>query len=158
VIDGDELAGIVDQFGALTPAELDRAVEEVAFRAGEEVDEAALAGAVEAAERRLRLVAVDRDDRRLYVAGPGALPRLPTGGENLPHVLDVPERSVERRAVVEAAERRLREAAARAVGTGDRERAELLLDATYDLEAWAPEADASGVRERLDDSLAAMEE
>ncbi|MFB6168620.1 MAG: hypothetical protein ABEJ43_07210 [Haloferacaceae archaeon] len=158
MIDGDELAGIVDQFGALTPDELDRAVEEVAFRAGETVDEAALAAAVEEAERRLRLVAVDRDDGRLYVAGPGALPRLPTGGENLPHVLDVSERSVERAAVVEAAEGRLREAAARAVGAGDRERVELLLDATYDLEAWAPEADASGVRERLDDVLAEIEE
>ena len=125
MIDGDELAGIVDQFGALTPAELTRAVEEVAFRAGEEFDEEALAEAVDEAERRLGLVAVDRDGDRLYVAGPGALPRLPTEGENLPHDLDAPERSV--------------------------------LDATYDLEAWAPDVDATEVRARLDDALDAME-
>jgi hypothetical protein len=158
MIEGDELAGLVDQFGALTPAELDHAVEEVAFRAGETVDDVALTETIEDAERRLRLVAVDRDDGQLYVAGPGALPRLPTEGENLPHVLDIPERSVERTAVVEAAEERLREAAARAVGAGDREQVELLLDATYDFEAWAPEADASEVRKRLDAALESMEE
>lgn len=157
MIDGDELAGIVDQFGALTPAELTRAVEEVVFRAGEEFDEEALAEAVDEAERRLGLVAVDRDGDRLYVAGPGALPRLPTEGENLPHVLDAPERSVERATVAEAAETRLREAAARAVGAGDREQAARLLDATYDLEAWAPDVDATEVRARLDDALDAME-
>lgn len=157
MIDGDELAGLVDQFGALTPAELEHAVEEVAFRAGEEFDEDALADALDEAERRLMLVAVDRDGDRLYVAGPGALPRLPREGENLPHVLDAPERSVERVAVAEAAEARLREAAARAVGAGDRERVEHLLDATYDLEAWAPDADATEVRARLDDALEGME-
>ena len=157
MIDGDELAGVVDQFGALTPAELERAVEEVAFRAGETVGGEAFAEAVDEAERRLQVVAVDREGDTLYVAGPGALPRLPTEGENLPHVLDAPERTVDREAVAEAAEGRLREAAARAVGAGDREQVELLLDATYDLEAWAPTADASGVRARLDDALAAME-
>lgn len=158
MIDGDELAGIVDQFGALTRTELDRAAEEVAFRAGEPFDEDVLAEAVTEAERRLRLVAVERDGETLYVAGPGALPRLPTEGENLPHVLDAPERRVERAAVTEAAESRLREAAARAVGAGDPERVAVLLDATYDLEAWAPEADASEVRARLDDALEGIAE
>jgi hypothetical protein len=158
VIDGDELAGVVDQFGALTPAELERAAEEVAFRAGETVGDEAFAEAVDEAEQRLQIVAVDRGGETLYVAGPGALPRLPAEGENLPHVLDAPERTVERETVAEAAEGRLREAAARAVGAGDRERVERLLDATYDLEAWAPTADASGVRARLDDALATIEE
>jgi hypothetical protein len=158
MIDSDELAGLVDQFGALTPAELERAVEEVAFRAGNSVADDTLAEALDGAEHRLQIVAVDDGNDRLYVAGPGALPRLPPGGENLPQILDVPERTVEREVVVEAAERRLREAAARAVGAADRERVELLLDATYDLEAWAPVADASGVRARLDNALAAIQE
>lgn len=152
ILDGDELAGLADQFGALTRAELRRAVEEVAFREGEAVDDETVRAAVARAEDRLRLVAVE-DDEELLVAGPGALPTLPAGADSLPQILEVPERSVERAAVAEAAESRLREAAARAVDAGDRERVAALLDATYDLEAWAPETDASTVRTRLDDAL-----
>lgn len=157
-VDPDELAGVVDQFGALTRDELRRAVEEVAFRERESVDEAAVAEAVADAEARLALVAVDEDGEELLVAGPGALPALPPGADSLPHVLDAPERSVERAAVAEAAEAHLRSEAARAVGAGDRERVAALLDATYDLEAWAPDVDASGVRARLDEALAALDD
>ncbi len=157
-VDPDELAGIVDQFGALTPGELRRAVEEVAFREGESVDETAVGAAIDDAEARLALVAIDRDGDELLVAGPGALPTLPSGADSLPHVLDAPERSVGRAAVAEAAETHLRSEAARAVGAGDRERVAALLDATYDLEAWAPDVDASGVRTRLDEALAALDD
>jgi hypothetical protein len=156
-LDGDELAGVVDQFGALTRAELRRAVEEVAFRAGDDVDGEAVAAAVDRAEDRLQVVAVDHEDEELLVAGPGALPALPAGAENLPHVMDVPERSVDRATVAEAAEARLRAGAARAVSAGDRDRVAALLDATYDLEAWAPDVDATGVRARLDDALAGLD-
>ena len=160
ILDGDELAGLADQFGALTRAELRRAVEEVAFREGEAVDDETVCAAVARAEDRLRLVAVedDEEDEELLVAGPGALPTLPAGADSLPQILEVPERSVARAVVAEAAETRLREAAARAVGAGDRERVAALLDATYDLEAWAPETDASTVRTRLDDALDALTE
>lgn len=154
----DELAGVVDQFGALTREELRRAAEEVAFREGESVGADAVTAAVEDAETRLALVAVEGDEgRELLVAGPGALPTLPPGADSLPHVLDVPERSVERAAVAEAAEAHLRAEAARAVSAGDRGRVTALLDATYDLEAWAPDVDASGVRARLDEALAALD-
>jgi uncharacterized protein YcaQ len=44
-------------------------------------------------------------------------------------------------------------AVAVAVAADDRDRAEELLDASYDLEAWAP-VDAAGVRDRLDAVLA----
>ena len=150
-MNGDELAGVVDQFGALTRAELRRAAEEVAFRAGDDVDDEAVDDRIREAEATLRLVVLDGG---LLVPGPSALPTLPPGADNLPHVLDAPERSVDRSRAAEAAERRLREAAARAVTGDDRERAATLLDATYDLEAWAPAADASDVRARLDDAFA----
>lgn len=153
VPDGDELAGIAEQFGALTRAELLWAAEEVAFRDGREFDEAAVDEAIDRALDRLRLVAFDGPERRLLAAGPAAFPRLPAAADRLPHVLDISERSVDRAVLVEAATRRLRGAAARAVDEADRDRMTRMVDATYDLEAWAPEADAGGVRERLDDAL-----
>jgi hypothetical protein len=153
-VNDDELAGVVDQFGALTRAELRQAVEEVAFREGEAVGDDAARERVAEAEASFALVAVETDDETLLVPGPSALPTLPAGADSLPHVLDAPDREVDRDRAAEAAERRLREAAARAVADDDRERAAALLDATYDLEAWAPGVDASGVRARLDDALA----
>ncbi|MFB6080880.1 MAG: hypothetical protein ABEJ81_07780 [Haloferacaceae archaeon] len=154
MFDGDELAGIVSQFGALTRAELDRAIAELAFKRGEEASEAASGGAIDDALADLRLVAVERDGDRLLAPGPTAFPRLPPDADDLPHILDAGERTVPRAALAESAERRLREAAASAVAAGDRERIEELLDATYDLESWAPEADVGSVRERLDAALA----
>lgn len=156
MLDGDELAGVADQFGALTRAELGRAADELAFRRGETVEEATVERAVEAALDNLRLVAVEHDGEALLAPGPAALPTLPAGAENLPHVLDAPTRSVEPAALADAAERRLRTAAARAVADGDPDRIAALLDATYDLESWAPAAvGLDGVRERLDAALAA---
>lgn len=152
MLDGDELAGIASQFGALSRGDLIRAVEELAFRRGEEAS--AVGDAVDRALADLRLVAVERDGDEVLAPGPTAFPRLPSGADDLPHILDVPERSVPREDLVEPAERRLREAAATAVADGDRERIEALLDATYDLESWAPDADVASVRERLDAALA----
>ena len=39
------------------------------------------------------------------------------------------------------------------MAAGEDERVAELLDATYDFEAWAPDADARGVRERLDTAI-----
>jgi hypothetical protein len=157
VIDGDDLAGIAAQFGALTRAELVRAVEELAFRRGEDPETATVSDAIDGALADLRLVAVERDGDRLFAPGPTAFPRLPPDADDLPHILDVGERSVPREDLVDPAERRLREAAAGAVVEDDRERIEDLLDATYDLESWAPSADVGSVRERLDAALAEAE-
>lgn len=158
MLDGDELAGIAAQFGALSREDLVRAVEELAFKRGEEVSAATADAAVDRALADLRLVAVDRGaegaGEELLAPGPTAFPSLPTGAEDLPHILDAEERSVPREELVEPAERRLRAAAATAVADGDRERIEGLLDATYDLESWAPDADVASVRERLDAALA----
>lgn len=144
----DEVAGIVDLFGALSPAELDRALEELAFRADGELP----ADAVEQARDAYALVAVEGNDGELLVPGPTAFPTVPERGEDLPHILDAERREVDRERAGEAALERLRGEAARAVADGDDERVAELLDVTYDLETWAP-VEASGVRDRLADAL-----
>ena len=149
---GDELAGVVDLFGALTREELDDALGELAFKRGEAVDEAAVEAAVDDAIEGYYLVAVDRDGTTLLAPGPVAFPTLPDDAEDLPHILDVPTRAVDRAVLTEAAERQLRADAAQAVDAAADERIERLLDVSYDLETWGS-TDVSGVRSRLDDAL-----
>jgi len=149
---GDELAGVVDLFGALTRDELESALGELAFKRGEAVDDDAIDDAVAAAIEGYYLVAVDRDGETLLAPGPAAFPTLPDGAEDLPHIMDAPDRDVDDEGVVEAAERRLRADAARAVDADDADRIERLLDVSYDLETWGA-ADVSDVRSRLDDAL-----
>jgi len=162
-LSGDELAGVVDLFGGLTRAELDRAVEELAFKRGADHDPRALDDAVATARVSYHLVAVDADsvavdaaggmaesDADLLVAGPVAFPTLPEGATDLPHILDVPEREVDRETTGEAAHEQLRADALAAAREGDSDRAAALLDVCYDLEAWAP-VDTDDFRDRLDD-------
>lgn len=166
----DELAGVVDMFGALTRAELRRALLELAFKQGAEPDEEAVRREIEAAVDDYAIVAVDPDavgatvarpeegsDRsddpdELLLCGPTAFPTLPPDADDLPHILDVERREVDRAAVGEQVFARLRGEAARAVDAGDEARIGHLLDVSYDLEAWAP-VDAGPVRERLDAAL-----
>lgn len=143
----DDLAGIVDLFGALTREELDDALSELAYRRDDTVPEDAVEDAIEA----FALVEFDRDGEQLLTPGPAAFPTLPDGAEDLPHILDVDPRVVDRDAVGRAAEERLRTEAAQAVAREDAARAAELLDVSYDLEAWTP-VDLAGVRERLDDA------
>ena len=139
----DELAGIVDLFDALTREELSQALVELAYRRGDDVREEAVADAVDKAVAEYYLLelpaeAVDGEieaDAALAV-GPVAFPTLPEEGEDLPHILDVPERSVDRAAAAEHAAERLRREAATAVDGGDEARVALLADVTYDVEAW----------------------
>ena len=160
--DGDELAGTVDPFGALSRAELREAAREVAFRRGEDLDDAALAAAVDDAVAAYRLVVcppeavpargVGDDETDLLAVGPTAFPEPPEGAEDLPHILDVDRRSVDRERLGRAVVERLRGQAARAVDRGEHERVRQLLDVSYDVEAWAP-VDVSDVRERFDSAL-----
>lgn len=166
----DDLAGIVDLFGALTRPELEEALSELAYRQDTEVPEEAVSDALEA----FALVSFEparddvehdlegggdadhdldggADDVELLTPGPSAFPTLPDGAEDLPHILDVDHRPVDREVVGRAAEERLRTDAARAVADGDVERAAELLDVSYDVETWAP-VDLTDVRERLDDA------
>ena len=140
----DELAGVVDLFGALRRPELEEALSELAYRRGEDPPD----GLVDAATERFVLVAFEADGERLLAPGPAAFPTPPDGAEDLPHILDVEGRSVDRETLGRAAEERLRAEAARAVADGDEARVAELLDVSYDLESWTP-VDLEGVRERL---------
>jgi hypothetical protein len=130
----DELAGIVDLFGALSRDELLTALSELAYREGAEFDEGEGAAAVDEAVEAYYLV--EYDD--LLVAGPTAFPSLPENAEDLPHIMDVDERAVDREVLGERTRERLRADADAAVDDGDDERLETLIDVSYDVEAWAP--------------------
>ena len=140
----DELAGVVDLFGALRRPELEEALSELAYRRGEDPPDGLVAAAIE----EFVLVAFEADGERLLAPGPTAFPTLPDGAEDLPHILDVEARSVDRETLGRAAEQRLRGEAARAVAAGDEARVAELLDVSYDLESWTP-VELAGVRERL---------
>lgn len=153
----DELAGIVDLFDALTRAELEQALVELAYRRGADVREDVVAEAVAEAVREYYLVALPADAiegdvgtgaEEVLVVGPVAFPMLPAEGEDLPHILNVPERSVDRAAAAEHVAERLREEAEQAVDDGDAERAATLVDVTYDAEAWGS-VDLGATRDRL---------
>lgn len=145
----DELAGAVDGFGGLTRAELRAALDDLAARAGTTIDRDELEAAIDDAIDGFYLFELepavampgrngDVPDDPLLVAGPAALPALPAGGEDLPHLLDVDPRSIDHDAVAHAVESALRGAAAVAIDEADDDRAERLLDACYAIEAWAP--------------------
>ncbi len=157
----DELAGVVDLFGALTRAELRRGLAELAFKRGEEYDPGRFADAVEGALQSYHLVAVRAGDAgvagvaddRVVVVGPVAFPALPGRASDLPHILDVPDRDPDHEAAAAAAATRFRQDAATAIDGGDGERVRTLLDVSYELEAWGG-LDLSTTRERMDDALA----
>ncbi|AHG03117.1 hypothetical protein HALDL1_05580 [Halobacterium sp. DL1] len=141
-MDGDELAGIADLFGGLTREELDDALDELAFKRGEDVADGD--ADVEAALRDYYLVAVEHDDEALLAPGPVAFPELPENAADLPHIMDVERRRIDREALADAVRERLEADAAGA----DDERARYLVDVTYDAEAWAP-VELEAVRQRL---------
>lgn len=145
----DELAGVVDGFGGLTRAELRTALDDLAARAGNETDPDALESVIDDALESYHLLELAADealaepgdhglDDPLLLPGPAALPALPEGGEDLPHLIEVEPRAVDRDAAARTVESRLRADAAAAIGDGDADRAPLLLDACYEVEAWGP--------------------
>lgn len=166
----DELAGVVELFGALTRAQLRRALAELAFKRGEAFDPERFAEDVAAALRSYHLVAVDATDAgvsppasdeteagtdtdEVLAVGPVAFPSLPEGARDLPHILDVPDRAPDGDAVARAAADRFRRDAATAIDAGSEARIRALIDASYDLEGWGG-LDLSATRERMDDELA----
>ena len=149
---GDELAGVVDLFGALTRAELSAALTELAFKQGQEVDDAAVTEAIDAAITAYVLVEYDpkgetsngesdddEDDESesLLTIGPAAFPTLPPNAEDLPHILDYESRPVDRDRLAEQVRGRLQTEAEAVIAADDTERATELLDVSYDIEAWA---------------------
>lgn len=152
-VTADELAGIVDLFGGLTRTELERALSEAAFREdGGSVDDTTLETTLESALAAFALVRYERVDDELLVAGPTAFPSVPTPAEDLPHILDIEPRTLDRDALSDHAHERFRVAAAEAIDDGDDDRVSDLLDVSYDLEAWAP-IDLTAERNRLDAAL-----
>jgi hypothetical protein len=155
--DSDDLAGVVDLFGALTHAELEQALTELAYKSGMEPPGPAV---VELALQRYVLVAYDPNDLdsptstnlgRLLVPGPSAFPSLPEGATDLPHIMDVPTRTPDRELVEKAVEARFRGDVAQAVADENTQLVRRLLDVSYDLDAWG--IAMTGLRERLDEVL-----
>ena len=144
-LSGDELAGIVDQFGALRPPTLQEAIHEAAFRAGDELEPETIGTWIEEAHEEFSLLSVELDDEEYVVPGPRAFPVVPEMATDLPHVLDVDPVQVPSEALETGVRNRLAAAAAR---VEDPDRAHELIDITYDAEAWAG-TDLSDVRERL---------
>ncbi len=144
----DELAGIVDGFGGLTRPELHTAIEDLAARTGGSVDPDALETAVDGAIAEYYLVALDQsvaltdppagEEEPVLIPGPAALPELPEGGEDLPHLVEIEPRSIDREAAAESIAEQLRSDAGEATAAGDADRAANLLDACYEVEAWGP--------------------
>ena len=139
---GDELAGVVDLFGALTREELSQALTELAFKQGAAVDDAAVTDAIETAITDYVLVEYkpeggDANSESLLTVGPAAFPTLPPNAEDLPHILEYEKRSVDRDRLAEQVQTRLEAEADEAVAADDADRAAALLDVSYDLEAWA---------------------
>jgi hypothetical protein len=159
-VTGDDLAGVVDLFGALRRADLERALEELAFKQETEPPAPAV---VDRAIERYALVTYrpegtgtegdapgDGAVEELLVPGPSAFPSLPPGAADLPHIMDAPEREVDREAVGRAVEGRFRADVARALASEDDELVTRLLDVSYDLDAWG--LDLAELRARLDDA------
>ena len=151
--DPDELAGVVDLFGALTPSELESALEELAFKRGDSVDADAVTTDVDDAVASYAVVRYREGDRTLLVPGPAAFPTLPPNAEDLPHILDIPDREVDHEAAGTAVADRLRADAAAAVDAGDTAAIRRLLDVTYDVEVWSDAVAVDDIRDRLDDAL-----
>ncbi|ATW86938.1 hypothetical protein halTADL_0116 [Halohasta litchfieldiae] len=155
----DEVAGVVDLFGALTRSELTRALDELAFKQGEAVNEAALESAIETATDAYALVEYepattgeDSTTETLLTVGPTAFPTLPSNAEDLPHILDYERRSVDRQRLATQVRERLTAEAEAAVDADDTDRAGELMDVSYDIEVWAT-VEAGEVRSTLEPLL-----
>ncbi|RQH03210.1 DUF7109 family protein [Natrarchaeobius oligotrophus] len=153
-VTADELAGVVDLFGGLTRPELERALSEAAFRAdGSSVDGAALEDAIEDAIAEFALVRYERDGTALLVPGPTAFPTVPDHAEDVPHILEIDRRRLDRDRLGKSTAERFVEAVDAALdGGGTDERLRQLLDVSYDVEAWAP-VELTDERRRLEARL-----
>lgn len=157
VLAGDELAGVVDLFGALDREELHWAVSELLYRRGDDPDEQPIEMTIETAVDAYELVyaggAVEPEpDETPLIAGPAAFPTTPEHAEDLPHILDIEPRRVDRDVAGDVVHQRYVAAVQTAIETGDKEQATQLLDLGYDIESWAP-VDVAETRNRLDELL-----
>ena len=143
----DELVGAVDLFGGLSREELVGGFQDIGARMGDDVDIKVLNLRIDEAIEKYYLVEVA--DRGLLVAGPSALPELPEGGEDLPHLILVGEREINREELEKGVAERLGKEVEIAIFEKDRNQIESLLDVCYDLEMWAG-VDIDGIRKKLE--------
>lgn len=143
----DELAGIVGLFGGLTRPELERAYDEMAFkRTGSEPTREAVDEQMTAALESYHLVPVETRDDELLVPGPAAFPTVPEGADDLPHILELNQRPINRTPVAE----RIRDEALAELETDPGQtRREEIRQLAYDLETWST-VEADRIRERLE--------
>jgi len=144
----DELAGVAGLFSGITREEFHRAFENVAARQGTEFDPADLDDRIEAARRGYYLVGIEQEGTELLAPGPAALPALPEHAEDLPHMMDVPDRGLAPADLAGGVEDRLEADAEAAIGDGDVDRLRTLLDVCYDARAWGP-VDVDALQEHL---------
>lgn len=174
-VTGDDMAGVVDLFGALTRTELRHALAELAFKRGEEFEPDAFSDTITHAVETYHLVPVaasavaepfeqavtidDDDDHAnesspsVLVPGPVAFPTVPDGGMDLPHILDIDSRTVDREQAGESAITRFEADVSAATNEGDTERLTELVDISYELEAWAS-VDLSETRATIEQTTA----
>lgn len=159
-VSGDELAGVVDLFGWLTDDELGTAIAELAYKDGESYEPAGHDAAIESAIADYQLVALpgaprqsDTDtpgeDGEVLVAGPAAFPTLPDGADDLVHIMDIDERTVNRDVARDSAVEQFRTDIDEALEADDATRIAHLVDVSYDLETWAS-VDLGTERNRLE--------
>lgn len=143
----DEIAGILQLFGGLTRSELEQAMSEVAFRLDESTPPSSwLDDRLATAQTRGIIVRDESKDPALYVPGPAAFPTAPTGSEDLPHILDIDSRSIDREAIAAQLQDEITDEVD--PSTAD-ERISTLIDLSYDIETWAG-VDAEALRSTLD--------
>lgn len=145
-VSGDELAGVVGLFGGLTREELSDACVELRYKqSGEPPKAEAVQDAITEAIEDYRLVTSEEDG--YLIPGPAAFPTLPPFAEDLHHILDVEERSIDRDPPAERIVRSLEDELEGEIGADRRAQIEQL---SYDLEAWA-DVDAASLRNRAED-------
>jgi hypothetical protein len=161
---GDELAGVVDLFGTLSRAELRRAWSELAFKRGDDLSTEAADAAIDDAVASYVLLSLSEsetsrgeteptDDERLAV-GPVAFPTLPDGAEDLPHIMDVPDREPDPERLARVVRRRFERDAEAAIEADDGARIAELLEVSYELDVWGPvDMDVAATRAQLTDAV-----
>lgn len=145
----DELAGMIGLFGALDREESLDACREIVFRdTGETITKEQVEKWIESALDSYHLVETTADGEDILIPGPTSFPTVPEGAEDLPHILNIQVRQVERNQV---AREILEEIEQMAASDPTDERIQKLIGLTYDVESWA-DVDAAAVRSRLDEA------
>ena len=146
----DELAGAIDLFGGLSREELVRGFEDISARMGDHIDIEVLNLRIDEAIEKYYLV--EMVSRELLVVGPAALPELPEGGEDLPHLILVGKREIDMGEVEKSVRERIGREVEIVISKKDRNQMESLLDVCYDLEMWVG-MNVEDIRKKLEEKM-----